>query len=473
MKKQIQRIIYLACVFLNIGLLQLSAANLTWIGNNGNWTNQNGWFRTSFPAGICGCVPTSSDNVTINAGIVTIPEVGFSTTASARTLFIGADGELRVGGNSPTQISRLNIGPADEPGITIEDGGQLTVFARDQVNVDGIFRLANPEYCIYNSGDIDVEVNGRINVTGPDGGIFSEKAIVNQGIIDVSGINNRRALHIIGVIDNRSTGTILIDDIRNGDLGQGILVSGDFSFFNNLGTISISDVEENAIQVMDNSIFNNAGPLTINDFREAGIRVDDDGAFFNSRLLTITNASTADSYGVRVENGGEFTNSGEMDISNIISAAFGIWNKGQFTNIADADIQVTNFRNNGIQNGLTGVFENLGAITVKTNQGNITSHGFYNLGDLSFDEDGKIQIVDISGFNSHGFLNDANGVFTNEGAVTVDGVANGKGIFFESGDFNITKTGSVTTKNISSDALDIALAAELDCEEGGAMDIGN
>jgi len=275
------------------------------------------------------------------------------------------------------------------------------------------------------------------------------------------------------LLDNRSTGTINISDINHGvGDGQGIYLTTDFTLLNNQGTVSISDIDDNALHVFDNSTFNNVGDLLIDNFREAGIRVDDDGAFFTSDPVTISNGSGVNSFGVRVEVGGEFRNDDKINISNINQEAC-ILNKGEFTNRADAFIFVSDFANEGIINSTAGILDNQGEISIFDNTGNANSHGIRNFGEITTGIDGEIQIFNISGSNSHGFFNDTNAIFMNEGRIAVSAVSNGKGIFLPHGEFIITKNASVVTANIASDPLDVRLGSELDCQLGCLMDIKN
>lgn len=475
MKTQTKQIIYVSILLMGISFLQVSAAELLWLGGSGSWNDPARWIKTSFPIGNCNCVPTSNDNVTIRSGIVTIPEGPFpGTTYHARSIKIETNAELRVGGTFPFHVATLSIGPGDLSGIDIDSGGKLFVFAKDKIVIDGIHNTSANRYAINNRSVIDVGINASITITNSDGGIYSDTRINNNGNINISDINFKRGLHVIGVFDIGATGTLNINDITHGvNVGQGIFLSADLSSFNNLGTLSIANVDDNAVHMIDNSTFNNAGVINIDDYREAGIRVEFGGAFFNSNTLTISNATTTGSFGIRTDPGGEFTNTNKINISNINSQSSGIWNRGRLFNRESSIITVNNFLNDGIINHSTGRLENEGEIIVSENQGSVSSIGFLNFGDLSNKDEGEISIFNIDGINSHGFYNDENAVFKTGGRIAVSGVPKGYGLIFINGEFIVTRNATVVTSDIGLEPLDIRRGVEFETEVGALFDLNN
>ncbi len=406
----------------------IQAADLRWFGvGNGNWNDNSKWrFSNGIP---CGCIPTSADDVQLFNGIVTIPN---GVTADARTVQVHSDAELHIGTNSLT-VSVLNVGPANDRGVIVEQGGLLAIHTKDELNIEGVTSSLTSLSAVRNRGSFNlISSNSQLNILncGADGihnegagSVFSNNGVVTIDNLVLSG-SDGIFNGINGIFRNEATGLITINDISDSQ-SEGIDNRYTFENFGRIDVTDIQDASGVSTAIRLNAIFTNHGTLNISNIQSRGIWVHTDGrfnnlpsgkiniqdiigndaiealhTFDNDGLITIDNVDGTNAKGIDSRN--VFFNSGTISIQNI-DDSHALYNTSIFINEDEGLIDIDFFDDEGLRNEVNGLFTNDGTISIHQNRSASGSHGMYNFG--SFTNNGAITVEDIFGNQSEGIYN--------------------------------------------------------------------
>lgn len=160
---------YITLLFLFINLNATKCADLYWIGNSGNWSDNGHWSLSSGGAS-CNCSPGPSDNVYFDMNSFT--QSGSAVTISQLTAAnnINWTGVL----NSPTLTGNF---------YDLYIFGSLTLSSNMQVSFTGDINFY-PSTSV-NFSTANVNLNSRINIAGNAGGSLT----LNDSLITTDGIH--------------------------------------------------------------------------------------------------------------------------------------------------------------------------------------------------------------------------------------------------------------------------------------------
>ena len=230
------KIIGLALLLLFINLNTSDAATNTWLagpGVIGNWDNPAFWSL--------GIIPTASDEVIINSGLVLIP-AGFA--AEATNIKIGINGRLVVAFQATLHIegARDKAGILNEGRVKVNGGLEIL----DIRQLDSI-----PDYSngITNKFDFRIGINGTVDIIDVSNiGFYNEttnSSLKNKGdlVIDncgLYGLNNNGLVNNFDVISisitaNNALAAILNTRTFNSSTQALIDLSGGQNGFINIG----------------------------------------------------------------------------------------------------------------------------------------------------------------------------------------------------------------------------------------------
>lgn len=288
-----------------------------------------------------------------------------------------------------------------------------------------------------NDADFTNTAEGRIVINNIEGtnsrGIRTDDRFTNEGSIQISRVNEASS-----ITTESSAGL----------------------FYNaNGATITISDSENDGIRSFNNSLFINDGDLILEDFTVDTRRGIRNQATFENRTtgtIKIQNSSGASWKGIVNEK--TFDNEGQITITNVDSG-FGVENAGNdavFTN--DAIINISGSGLDAIRNHTNALFLNFGTMSLTNTKyksiANWTAATFTNNGGISISVDfgqaveginnrtgtftnsalGTISINSLNGATTFGIHHDQ-GMFVNDGEVTIGSVVKGECILIEAGGF--------------------------------------
>ncbi len=131
--------------------------------------------------------------------------------------------------------------------------------------------------------------------------------------------------------------------------------------------------------------------------------------------LTINGSKNVGGGTTAFVNSGTVTSGGQLVIGNTASVgAYGLYNRGTFSNQPGGRIQIDNSTTVGLANAI-GSFTNSATVTIGANA-SVGNYGLYNQATFSNQPGGRIQIDNSIGT---GLYNDAIGSFTNSATVTI------------------------------------------------------
>ena len=263
----------------------ISATSYTWNGGISYWDNPNNWI----PVGI----PGAGDEIIIYSGKLIVPN-GYAAVADAVTIY-SSSGNMEV-----RQTATLT----------------LVSSTANSLNINGYLTNKGKIYCYPSGGTVSVSVSvgdtGTFYQTSSGKlyckdfqffGILSTGVVDNRGTIDIDGqFVGEEGISIqlnTGVLYNRSSGKIYIDDIT----GNGIGLAQTISPFDNYGNIQIKS--------------NQLGH---------GIQIASAG-FNNYNYILVIGGSYS---GFRLDPGITATNSGEINLSSNQSTGNGLLVLGNF-----------------------------------------------------------------------------------------------------------------------------------------------
>ena len=334
-------------LFLTVALFgfvaQVNAALITWTGGGAanDWNDPLNWDS--------GTVPTATDDVVIDGGMVTLS-----------TVFTAASLEVVGGGD-----------------LVIAASGVLNLGGDDGVDTNGALDLSSPSGTIINDGTINITNaaedgidsrgaafinNGTINITGfgNDGLSIEDSSaggstFTNNGIINVvfaGGGDDGVQLDDGSMLVNSGTINVSSSDCT-GDVG---ILLDDGSFLTNMatGVINVFDTVDEAIFIKEahfdsdddpmnrlESVLNNFGSITTSNTGQCsgsgnhGVEIG--GTFNNNAGATYKDINSRGD-GIRIEDAGTFTNAGTLVIQMDGTTSDGIENQNVFTSTGVLEI---------------------------------------------------------------------------------------------------------------------------------------
>ncbi|MCB0663649.1 MAG: hypothetical protein KDC24_12965, partial [Saprospiraceae bacterium] len=241
--------------------LSTFGATITWDGDagDGQWTTATNWDGDVLPGAGDDVVIANGNDVTISTGSVTVNTVKINNNASDLTIAAGATlNVFNSGAGSTLEVANGGLKLYGNVNITGGSTG-LLIYGNFQNYNTGVLDISgSSSYCINSIQDLTN--NGTIYLDG--GSIASLNTIGsffdNNGTIDITN-SGARAINFLSVFTNGASGTI---NIASGT-GYGIYFPDDFSLTND-GSIVISGTANNAIQVENvngTAAFTNSGIL--------------------------------------------------------------------------------------------------------------------------------------------------------------------------------------------------------------------
>ncbi len=401
-----------------------------WVGGTGDWNVASNWNPTG--------VPTSTDDVTVYSGDVTI-----STVASAKSLVIGnaiftiaSAGALTIDGaayyglrnNGGTVVNNgviavLNStrnGILNQGGNSFTNNGDITISG-----TTGFYHGIQNQATFDNAGTLSID-----NTSNADGiNNFPGTSFTNSGTINIAtsltigynGIQNQ------GAFDNTSTGIIQIGTAGGTGTNRSGLLNVSGATFTSAGTINIDKAGMSASFVaLDNKgTFTLTGSINIGSEVFSGIKNTSTFTASPSSSIIIGMLSNTPI----LNSMGTMTMDGMIEIEgNTVANTPGINNMAQFdVNDFNATIIVKGSAGPAISNKGDATFNNSGTIVIGSNS-NIATNGIETFGTFN-NNFGQITIGNTSDqLGGRGILVLSSGSFNNKGPISIDNTTTFPGI---------------------------------------------
>ena len=292
-------------------------------------------------------------------------------------------------------VDIMNIG---FHGIWTHTSGVIRNFG--EVNISQTY--GNGHHGISNQSEVDNRTGGTIMIQDVDG-------VNSKGIRSISEFTN--------------DGTIIIDDVSN---GEGIYHAGLNNQFLSTGQLTIKNIKKVGLWNDDEGSFINQGNLIIQSVDDFGLLNDKRAIFSNQDVLQIRKSIGSESHALvnRAVSTFSNTNNGQITIGEIQGTdSKGILNSGSaFTNSGSIDISDVQEGTN-VENAL-GTFTNNGTLTIDKS----TLDGVLNVGSGSlaanFLNSGTLIVARLLGGNSNGLVNEEFGSFVNQGDMDIYEIPN-------------------------------------------------
>jgi hypothetical protein len=304
---------FIALLFILTSTQTLWGQTWTGSGDGISWNDPDNWN----PIG----VPSSNDDITIDVKDSVVIKNG--VTAEGRSLTLdGADVALTIqAGGSLSLVNSAAVGLTNDTasidnfgfifvnktgshGVTLSPGASLNNHDTISINLIGNEGLINSGQIINHSqGGLHIsDVNGAGNLGLLNGGYFENEgslyiqdiedgrglhnvdSFVNKGQCWISGVTCLGCLSSVLYQDytrNEASGSIFIDEISGANV-YGLRLEDDFQ---NLGEITVSNVNNHSgVQATGSDVFN-FGTLSIRDIALHGLVINED--FTNTGAITI------------------------------------------------------------------------------------------------------------------------------------------------------------------------------------------
>ncbi|MEO1260024.1 MAG: MopE-related protein [Bacteroidota bacterium] len=303
-------------------------------------------------------------------------------------------------------------------------GRGLNLVVDNFTNDDAIIKIDNTNSTgIILTQGIHINKNGgEIQIGQGSGNVGGTGLIVNEivsfnnenGKILVDQVNGDAIkMELESTFTNQADGEIIIGSIGSVG-GNGVRVDEEDQF-NNEGMIRIDNTSSNGIRIKDGGLFTNLATLEIGQIGaigSSGITLNEGGQFENEGTINIDNTTLAG-----IDNNGVFTNHHILQIGSTGGAeniqANGIKNENSFTN-EGGEITIDGTKENAILNQ-TGTFTNKASISIGATTA-IKNHRIANQAAFENDLNSSLQVDNVL---EAGISIGVSGVYNNAGAIVI------------------------------------------------------
>ncbi|QHV99571.1 putative Ig domain-containing protein [Spirosoma endbachense] len=454
-------------------------AQTTWTGGIDNaWQKSGNWSAGVPDATDDVIIPDVANDPVIAGGIGALAQ---SVLIQANALLtINATGSLAINGSAAyTTPFTFNFTAGLNNLGTVNNSGNITLGSVSSVGT----------YGIVNQGTFTNNTGGAIHIdNSTDTGLFNAFGTFTNAAIIGIGANTNVGLNGIwneATFNNNPGGTIQIDRssvrglMNNADESKSISAT-----FANSATITIGATEtvgKTGLQNLATFTNNTGGSINIDRTSDNGL-YHASGSFTNVADITIGAVASVGTYGLSswstfnnntgghiwidratdfgvYHTSGTFTNAAAIIIGGVDSGGkTGLENQAIFNNNTGGLIQIDRTGNLGFHHA-SGTFTNEADITIGSVE-SVGKYGFWSRATFNNNTGGTIRIDHVTTLSGGVGMNQTAGIFSNSGAITIGGVANGGYTGLEvQATFTNNTDGTINIDRTNLFACDIAAAS--------------